>query len=429
MFLSSWASALQEKARALSETVTAAVSEERARIEAEERKAQLENLREAVAAGRAAAPWAVWEEDKSILEGELEKRVRALAAEQADAIKLHPADPSFAFDLDAAFGFAQEALARDAQLQQLRFGQVPRKLSEHEFWRRYFFQVQRIRAELGVAPLRLPAADAPGGEAKAGAAGREEEEEEEEQHDDLLPDDALRQRLEVSLALTPVKSDAAAPAAAAAAAAAPASAPAEPAAEAAAKEFFKLRTLLLQQCVLSARAHEAFAAQRGEAIAAISDVWSQTERRCAELARRRGELRARRERILAARAAAAACSDGLSARIEAALQRLPSNHASLMHGLRASLFALPCEGVRVDGAELAARLRACGESLAALLRAAASLEQPAAEAAARVEALSEAVDRGAAAATRTAETLRAAAALETLERSLRAHLVQLAESE
>jgi hypothetical protein len=236
-------------------------------------------------------------------------------------------------------------------------------------------------------------------------------------------------RRPAALALSARRPVATPAAAAAAAAAAPASAPAEPAAEAAAKEFFKLRTLLLQQCVLSARAHEAFAAQRGEAIAAISDVWSQTERRCAELARRRGELRARRERILAARAAAAACSDGLSARIEAALQRLPSNHASLMHGLRASLFALPCEGVRVDGAELAARLRACGESLAALLRAAASLEQPAAEAAARVEALSEAVDRGAAAATRTAETLRAAAALETLERSLRAHLVQLAESE
>eukprot|EP00511_Aplanochytrium_stocchinoi_P000350 CAMPEP_0204822624 /NCGR_PEP_ID=MMETSP1346-20131115/820_1 /ASSEMBLY_ACC=CAM_ASM_000771 /TAXON_ID=215587 /ORGANISM="Aplanochytrium stocchinoi, Strain GSBS06" /LENGTH=378 /DNA_ID=CAMNT_0051948943 /DNA_START=141 /DNA_END=1278 /DNA_ORIENTATION=- len=59
---------------------------------------------------------------------------------------LCPPPASFSFNLQLAIPFAKIALAHDKELEKARYHFVPAKISEFDFWRSYFWNVQQIRA-------------------------------------------------------------------------------------------------------------------------------------------------------------------------------------------------------------------------------------------------------------------------------------------
>jgi len=105
-------------------------------------------------------PWFIDRTDNDVdsdeLEDELRLNILKLCENESNFLVKAPSSSSvFGFKLECALPYAQKALAEDPILPQIRFRAVPKKLSEEQFWRNYFYRVNVIRESLGVAKLNF----------------------------------------------------------------------------------------------------------------------------------------------------------------------------------------------------------------------------------------------------------------------------------
>ena len=97
--------------------------------------------------------WHVASESQQILEAELRQRILRLSADPRTFLSPAPDDGTFAFSLEVAWPYAEVALREDAGLGKARYRLVPRRVSEHQFWKNYMYRVAAIREQMGVAEL------------------------------------------------------------------------------------------------------------------------------------------------------------------------------------------------------------------------------------------------------------------------------------
>ena len=97
--------------------------------------------------------WAVASESQQILEAELKQRLLRLSADPRTFLSPAPDDASFPFSLDVAYPYCEVALREDAGLGRARYRLVPRRVSEHQFWKNYMWRVHSVREQMGVGLL------------------------------------------------------------------------------------------------------------------------------------------------------------------------------------------------------------------------------------------------------------------------------------
>ena len=89
-----------------------------------------------------------------------------------------PPPGDFRFDLLQSVPAVVAALKVDNQLRSARYDLVPSRISEDAFWRAFFYEVSRIKAELGTLDVRW------GSVSSAGAAGKQQEKKKKEEEGD-----------------------------------------------------------------------------------------------------------------------------------------------------------------------------------------------------------------------------------------------------
>lgn len=93
-------------------------------------------------------PWEGLPENSAL---QLTKKVFGLAADTESLLQLkEELRYEFAFDMDQYVILAQILLKMDKNLKKTRRDLVPDLVSEDEFWRNYFYQVELFRSELGL---------------------------------------------------------------------------------------------------------------------------------------------------------------------------------------------------------------------------------------------------------------------------------------
>jgi flavin-binding protein dodecin len=110
-----------------------------------------------------AVPWRIFEEKSIILEAELRNKISQLTRDNSIFINNHRGEAEkdrkdgniFVFDYNNAYFqvFAELALENNETLQQARYSLVPKLISEEEFWRIYFFQIELIRLNMNIHSL------------------------------------------------------------------------------------------------------------------------------------------------------------------------------------------------------------------------------------------------------------------------------------
>ncbi|EGD82675.1 hypothetical protein PTSG_03336 [Salpingoeca rosetta] len=96
--------------------------------------------------GAAVPPWVGCDDEE-----ELRSKILALSNDERNVTRDPPPGAQFDFDFDVAFPIAQATLLEDHRLDQLRFKLVPKAISEHDFWRNYFYRVELIKQSTDMA--------------------------------------------------------------------------------------------------------------------------------------------------------------------------------------------------------------------------------------------------------------------------------------
>ena len=87
------------------------------------------------------------------LSSELQSRILALSLDERNVTVSAPDESIFYFDMKTALPYALAMLQKDKRLDPLRFRIVPKRMSDEQFWRNYFYRVARIREQMGVEPI------------------------------------------------------------------------------------------------------------------------------------------------------------------------------------------------------------------------------------------------------------------------------------
>ena len=94
--------------------------------------------------GPAVPPWS-GVTGGSEAEEKLRLKVLELSADERNVLRPVPAGQTFDFDMQAHSSLAQLMLSLDARLKALRFEFVPKRITEENFWRNYFYRVSLLK--------------------------------------------------------------------------------------------------------------------------------------------------------------------------------------------------------------------------------------------------------------------------------------------
>ncbi|XP_055337277.1 synapse-associated protein 1-like isoform X2 [Paramacrobiotus metropolitanus] len=90
--------------------------------------------------GPGVAPWSGCNNEE-----EVKKQVLALSADRRNFTRDPPSGANFEFDLESAMPIAVILLQDDPELNKKRFELVPKVVSEHDFWRNYYYRISLIK--------------------------------------------------------------------------------------------------------------------------------------------------------------------------------------------------------------------------------------------------------------------------------------------
>eukprot|EP01135_Chromosphaera_perkinsii_P008105 Nk52_evm21s1129 gene=Nk52_evmTU21s1129 len=93
-------------------------------------------------------PWVGYNEEE-----EMKKQILALSSEESNFTRPPPKAAKFEFTFERYSAMALATLKEDPELQARRFELVPKKLSEEDFWKNYFYRVSLIKQSSQLAVL------------------------------------------------------------------------------------------------------------------------------------------------------------------------------------------------------------------------------------------------------------------------------------
>eukprot|EP00043_Microstomoeca_roanoka_P015328 m.153487 g.153487 ORF g.153487 m.153487 type:complete len:330 (-) comp16234_c0_seq2:1591-2580(-) len=102
-------------------------------------------------AGAAVPPWVGCDD-----EDELKNKILALSQDERNFTRDPPPGAQFHFDFDQSFPVAEAIIVEDPRLEGLRFRLVPKAISEHDFWRNYFYRVELIKQSSNMTQMSPP---------------------------------------------------------------------------------------------------------------------------------------------------------------------------------------------------------------------------------------------------------------------------------
>ncbi|XP_065907438.1 synapse-associated protein of 47 kDa-like [Dysidea avara] len=91
----------------------------------------------------AVPPWVGYNEEE-----QMKTQILALSSDQRNVLRPPPSGVPFYFNFQHSYPVAMAILAEDPALQKLRFELVPKKLTEEQFWKNYFYRVSLIKQSL-----------------------------------------------------------------------------------------------------------------------------------------------------------------------------------------------------------------------------------------------------------------------------------------
>ena len=146
--MQSLAAVVRPKAQALASAAAAAVDNVMQEAEVQAAVIRSEALAALDAQVASIAPWQTLGEQFSILEDELRVRIMNIALSESNFTAERQGRRRPGNILPGCGPMAKAALEADDNLRQMRFQLVPKRLSEEDFWRAYFWHVANVKCEL-----------------------------------------------------------------------------------------------------------------------------------------------------------------------------------------------------------------------------------------------------------------------------------------
>ncbi|XP_030850439.1 synapse-associated protein 1 [Strongylocentrotus purpuratus] len=102
----------------------------------------------------AVPPWVGYNEEE-----QMKEQILALSQDKRNFMRNPPAGVQFHFDYNTIHPIAMATLQEDPNLQKMRFALVPKKISEENFWRNYFYRVSLIKQSSQLTSLASKSGD------------------------------------------------------------------------------------------------------------------------------------------------------------------------------------------------------------------------------------------------------------------------------
>lgn len=102
----------------------------------------------------AVAPWIGYNEEDS-----MKTQILALSSDKRNFLRNPPSGVKYQFDFDSVYPVAMATLQEDPNLEKMRFELVPKKITEENFWRNYFYRVSLIKQSTQLTALTQQAGD------------------------------------------------------------------------------------------------------------------------------------------------------------------------------------------------------------------------------------------------------------------------------
>ncbi|KAK7107559.1 hypothetical protein V1264_015460 [Littorina saxatilis] len=102
----------------------------------------------------AVPPWVGYNEEEA-----MKNQILALSSDRRNFLRNPPSGVKYQFDFNQAYPIALATLQEDPNLQKMRFELVPKKTTEENFWRNYFYRVSLIKQSTQLTSLTQQAGD------------------------------------------------------------------------------------------------------------------------------------------------------------------------------------------------------------------------------------------------------------------------------
>nr|XP_054753026.1 synapse-associated protein 1-like [Lytechinus pictus] len=102
----------------------------------------------------AVPPWVGYNEEE-----QMKEQILALSQDKRNFMRNPPAGVQFHFDYNTIHPIAMATLQEDPNLQKMRFALVPKKITEENFWRNYFYRVSLIKQSSQLTSLASKSGD------------------------------------------------------------------------------------------------------------------------------------------------------------------------------------------------------------------------------------------------------------------------------
>lgn len=102
----------------------------------------------------AVPPWVGYNEEE-----QMKEQILALSQDKRNFLRNPPAGVQFHFEFSSIHPIAMATLQEDGNLQKMRFELVPKKITEENFWRNYFYRVSLIKQSSQLTSLAAKSGD------------------------------------------------------------------------------------------------------------------------------------------------------------------------------------------------------------------------------------------------------------------------------
>ncbi|XP_071481440.1 synapse-associated protein 1-like [Diadema antillarum] len=127
-------------------------------------------------------PWVGYNEEE-----QMKEQILALSQDKRNFLRNPPAGVQFHFEFTAVHPIAMATLQEDNNLRKMRFELVPKKITEENFWRNYFYRVSLIKQSSQLTSLAAKSGD---GRKGSGSASHSSDEGSSQKGDKTPPTDA-----------------------------------------------------------------------------------------------------------------------------------------------------------------------------------------------------------------------------------------------
>ncbi|XP_070189867.1 synapse-associated protein 1-like isoform X2 [Littorina saxatilis] len=136
----------------------------------------------------AVPPWVGYNEEEA-----MKNQILALSSDRRNFLRNPPSGVKYQFDFNQAYPIALATLQEDPNLQKMRFELVPKKTTEENFWRNYFYRVSLIKQSTQLTSLTQQAGDNRSSSSSRRSSDSSSTEQKEEEEEDTAKDSSVQE--------------------------------------------------------------------------------------------------------------------------------------------------------------------------------------------------------------------------------------------